>query len=183
MSNQLCINPSARLRYRLLGSKDANLLFELDQDPDVMRFISNGQITPIEKIHSTFIPRLAAYTDAMKGWGMWGVFCEPDDIFSGWILVRPMYFFSNAPEYKNLELGWRFKKNCWGKGIATEAARHIMDYLHTQTGINTFSAIAVTENTASINIMHKLGMQYVSSDLHKDPLGDMHVDKYTINIK
>ena len=178
------VEPSERLTYRLLNptSDDTNLLFELDQDPEVMRFISNGVPTSMETINEVFVPRLSSFTSIQKGWGMWGVFTATNNKFIGWVLVRPMHFFSDNPQFHDLELGWRFKRSSWGQGYATESAQHVLSALANQTGITTFSAIAVTENHASINIMKKLGMQYVDSGVHKDPLGDMLVDTYRITL-
>lgn len=180
MGNHVKVIDSERLTYRLLGSDDAELLYELDQDPEVMRFISDGVLTSKDKILNVFMPRLMSYTDPTQGWGMWGVFSKISGDYLGWILVRPMHFFSETPQFDDIELGWRFKQQSWGKGIATEAAKKIMDTLQEQTDIKIFSAIAVTENYASIRIMQKLGMTFVSSGIHKDPLGDMHVDTYSL---
>lgn len=182
MTRAVRVSQSARLSYRLLGADDAELLFELDQDPEVMRFISDGVVTPKDKIRNVFLPRLASYTAPEKGWGMWGTFCNATDEFLGWIIARPMHFFSDQPHFDDIELGWRFKQKSWGKGIATEAAQHVMNTISETTGIKTFSAIAVTENYASIKIMTKLGMAFVSSGIHKDPLGDMLIDTYSLTL-
>jgi len=75
-------------------------------------------------------------------------------------------------------LGWRFQQAAWGKGYATEAAKagissfiRSIDFNNQQTK-KLFSALAVPENLASIKIMKKLGMTYVKTALHLDPLGD-----------
>jgi RimJ/RimL family protein N-acetyltransferase len=167
--------------------EDQELLFSLDQDPEVMRFINGGQPTTREALQDVMMPRLAAYTRPDKGWGMWGVFDRAGGRFYGWVLVRPMHFFTpdaHKPDLNlDLELGWRFFKAVWGKGIATEAASHVMNSLHELTGVNRFSAIAVKENAASIRIMQKLGMRFIESGLHKDPLGDMVVDTYGLSFE
>ncbi|WP_100641899.1 GNAT family N-acetyltransferase [Alteromonas facilis] len=179
------ITPSERLRFRLLDPNnpaDEEHLFQLDQDPEVMRFISGGKTTQRETLRDVMLPRLATYTRPEKGWGMWGVFDKENAAFCGWILVRPMHFFSDKPEPDNLEVGWRFARKYWGQGIATEAARNIIQALNELTGINQFSALAVKDNVGSIRIMQKLGMQYLSSGVHNDPLGDMLVETYSLMI-
>lgn len=177
------ITESSRLSYRLLDPyEDQENLFLLDQDPDVMRFINGGQPTTKEQIQQVMTPRLASYTNPDKGWGMWGAFDKDDQQFYGWVLVRPMHFFSPASDESDLELGWRIYKSVWGRGIATEAAKHIMHSLHELTGIKRFSAIAVKENVASIRIMEKLGMRFLKSGVHEDPLGDMEVETYLIDL-
>lgn len=177
------MKPSERLDYRLLhAQEDAELLFSLDQDPDVMRFITNGKCPDWEYFCLVMLPRLESYTNREKGWGMWGVFRRNTPQFIGWILVRPMYFFSDSCDTTNIELGWRFKQDFWGQGFATEAASHVMQTLSVTSDYEAFSAIAERQNQASIGVIKNLGMTHVRSGIHKDPLGDMDVDTYTLKI-
>ncbi len=161
---------------------DADALFDLDQDTDVMHFINGGKMTSMEDILSVSIPRLESYADQSEGWGIWKVSLrgEVDDskAYLGWVLVRPMDFFSEAPQYNNLELGWRFKQSSWGHGFATEAAKMVMDTVCAPLKITRVSALALEQNVASINIMKKLGMKFLMKKLHHDPLGDMELVFY-----
>jgi hypothetical protein len=43
-----------RLYLRAFRADEAQLLFELDNDPEVMRLISKGQSTPLERIENEF---------------------------------------------------------------------------------------------------------------------------------
>jgi len=176
------IKNSTRLSYQLMDETDESLLFELDQDPKVMHYINGGKPTTKKEIEETYIPRMKSYTNPKKGWGIWKVINLENDEFIGWILVRPMEFFSDNPQFENLELGWRFKQKSWGKGYATEAAKSIMDALISNKSATVLSAIAVSENLASIAIMKKLGMQFIKKDLHKDPLGDLLVEYYAMSV-
>ncbi len=178
----LKVNDSERLSFALMGAGDADLLYELDQDVEVMRHINGGKITTMQDVHEVFLPRMAAYRNVEKGWGLWKVSTTSDGAFIGWVLVRPMGFFSAQPEWDNLELGWRFKRTAWGVGYATEAAQHIMSAIVAQQKVTTFSAIATPDNQGSINIMKKLGMTYQKTALNKDPLGDMQVVYYALSV-
>jgi RimJ/RimL family protein N-acetyltransferase len=91
-----------------------------------------------------------------------------------------MHFFSEAPEFDNVELGWRFFQSSWGKGYASEAALHIKNTLAKNNVLKHFSAIAVKDNLGSIAVMKKIGMSYVKTYLHKDPLFESHVVYYKI---
>lgn len=166
------IADSNRLQYRLMSEDDADLMFELDQDPEVMRYINGGTMTTRVEVRDVYIPRMKKYTDAEKGWGIWIVSTQEDVEFVGWVLVRPMNFFSDRPEFDNLELGWRFKRAAWGKGYATEAAKSVMSAIEKKGDCARFSALAMEDNTASIRIMKKLGMQYIKTDIHVGPLGE-----------
>lgn len=174
------IENSTRLSYRLMDSNDAELLFSLDQDPLVMKYISDGQISSREKINDVFIPRMEAYRNANKGWGLWQINLQETNEFIGWVLVRPMYFFSDNPEFDNLELGWRFFQSSWGKGYATEAAQQIKNALAINKDYRAFSAIADEDNLGSIGVMKNIGMSYLKTYRHIDPLFECDVAYYQI---
>ena len=161
------VEKSARLSFKLMSSQDADLVFELDQDPEVMRFLNGGKVTSRDDIENIFLPRMAKFRNAEQGWGLWQVNITDTAQFIGWVLVRPMAFFSDSPELDNLELGWRFKRSSWGKGLATEAAQQVKNALATNTAIKSFSAIALEDNHASISVMKKIGMSYIKTYLHK----------------
>lgn len=176
------IAPTSRLRFAPMTSQDGQLMYELDNDPAVMKYITDGKVPTMEEIERVSIPRLEQYNNQQMGWGLWNAFTLDTDEFIGWVLVRPMDFFSDNRNDSDLELGWRFKQSSWGKGYATEAAMQIMKSLYQQRPeIERFSAIALPDNGASIKIMTKLGMEYIKTDMYRDKqLGDMEVVYYSI---
>lgn len=179
------ITPSKRLSYRLMTSDDAQELFELDSDPAVMKYLNGGKPHSLEDIVDKWIPRMESYVNADKGWGIWRVARLDDNTFIGWILVRPMDFFTDAPKLNDLEIGWRFKQASWGKGFATEAAMHIADSIERHSSnVTHFSAIADKENGGSIAIMKKMGMSFVKEELNEDPaFSSVDVVYYTKAVK
>ena len=171
---------SERLSFYLMNHNHAQQLFELDQDPAVMKYINGGQKTSRADINNKFIPRVQSFTNPEQGWGLWGVKITTNQKFIGWILIRPMEFFTAQPEHNNLEIGWRFKQASWGKGYATEAANAVLNSVAEQTGVNTFSALADKDNKASINIMQKLGMRYLKSYQHQGSQGEISAVYYQL---
>ncbi|MCF6225241.1 MAG: GNAT family N-acetyltransferase [Xanthomonadales bacterium] len=178
----MLIEDSQRLSYALMTVDDSELMFQLDQDPQVMHYITGGKATSRKDIEEIFLPRLQSYTNLAKGWGLWKTMLKHEQSFLGWILVRPANYFSDKPQFNNLELGWRFKREAWGCGYATEAAVHILQALASAGSARRFSAIAVEDNSSSIKIMHKLGMKYVKTYTHKDPLGEEEVVYYQVDV-
>jgi RimJ/RimL family protein N-acetyltransferase len=178
----LSINPSERLCYQMMTKHDAELFVELDQNPEVMRYINGGKTSTMDDVLNVLIPRLESYLNIEKGWGIWSVRLRDSGEFIGWVLIRPMDFFSEHVAFDNLELGWRFKEHTWGQGFATEAAKSIRDALIAKGGITKLSAIALEGNNASFIIMEKLGMHYLKTGIHKDPLGDEEVVYYEMNV-
>ena len=177
------IKDSVRLQFELMTAKDSELMFRLDQDPEVMQFINGGKLTSKQEILNVYIPRMESYTNPDEGWGIWKVTLRQSKEFIGWILIRPMGFFSDSPEFSNLEIGWRFKRSSWGKGYATEAATSIKQVLVNKGALTVLSAVAVEENSASINIMKKLGMEFIKKDIHRDPIGDQLAVFYQVEVK
>lgn len=178
MKAPLAIPPSARLRFRLMDEQDADLLFDLDQDPEVMHFMTGGKPTPRDEITDYFIPRMLDFTDPESGCGIWAAISRDSDEFLGWILVREYGFGNDYLEPDNLELGWRFKRHCWGKGIATEAAGAVLGSLKQRPEILRFCAIADRANVASTRVMEKLGMQFGRETVHVTPKDNHDVDYY-----
>ncbi|MDK1289256.1 GNAT family N-acetyltransferase [Pseudoalteromonas umbrosa] len=172
------VNQTNRLKYRLLTPDDAHLLFQLDQNPAVMQFINGGKVTSQEDIDSIFIPRLKQFSNSDSGWGLWGCFLQQSNDFIGWILVRPMDFFTEKRDDSNLEIGWRFMQASWGKGYATEAAKQIADAIAEHKVATKLTALAHPDNQGSINIMKKIGLEYRTKAIHTEPLGSAEVVVY-----
>lgn len=167
------IPDSERLKFRFLSRADSELFFQLDQDPEVMRYINGGKPSSREDIRDCYIPRLESYADQSRGWGLWGMEDLESDDFLGWILVRPMYFFDDQMrDDTDLELGWRLFQSAWGKGHATEGASAVMQALILQNACERFSAAALEGNAASIGVMKKLGMEFLKKEVYPDPLGE-----------
>jgi RimJ/RimL family protein N-acetyltransferase len=178
MTPPLQVPDSARLKFRLMDSSDAPLWFELDQDPEVMRYLNDSKPTTWEELNEHLIPRINKFTDPAAGCGLWEVARKADGAYLGWILVRQYGFDTPYHEPDNIEFGWRLKRHCWGQGIATEAARAILERLRDNPAIRVFSSLAVSENLASIVVMRKLGMRFVDIRIHQTPMRNYSVEYY-----
>lgn len=184
----MLVPDSTRLTFALMSRADAKLMHQLDQDPEVMRYLNGGEPTSMEMILNVFLPRVAAYSNADKGWGLWKVTIEETDEYIGWVLVRPMAFFSAHPEFDNLEMGWRFKQSSWGKGYAAEAALAVRDALIanakqcSEHHFETISATAIKENLSSIGVMKKLGMSHLKTFVMQAPHGEVTAVYYQLVI-
>jgi len=50
------------------------------------------------------------------------------------------------------------RRDCWGKGLATEAARACRDHGFKKAGLRRLISIIESENAASIRVAEKMGM-------------------------
>jgi len=64
------------------------------------------------------------------------------------------------PEFDEVDLGYRFLPNFWGKGYATEASHEILTYGFDELELKRIIAIAMKENKASLRVMEKVGMEF-----------------------
>ena len=58
-------------------------------------------------------------------------------------------------------LGYYLARRYWGKGLASEASRALIDVAFTRLGLECVEADAEEGNTASERILHKCGFKYV----------------------
>ena len=173
---------TTRLNFKLMNEHDWPQLFDLDQDPAVMQYLTRGVPSTLAQIKNEGIPRMLAYRNEDKGWGLWQITTKINNTFIGWVLIRPMDFFSETPHFNNIEIGWRFKQASWGHGYATEAALALCNELIKNNEVKAISATAIVSNTASIKVMKKLGLQFIKNYIHKDEQGSLPAVLYSKNI-
>jgi RimJ/RimL family protein N-acetyltransferase len=61
------------------------------------------------------------------------------------------------PDQKRVELGYRLSRRVWGRGLATEVAAKWIEVAEPWFGFREVFAFAHLANTASLQVMRKLG--------------------------
>ena len=56
-----------------------------------------------------------------------------------------------------VEVGYTVNEEFWGKGIATNATKLMIEYLFNTIGVNSIQATAMTSNTKSHNVLERCG--------------------------
>ncbi len=97
-------------------------LFDLDSDPEVMRFINGGTPTPRDVIEHDLLPRFLSYYERFAGYGFWAAIDKATGEFLGWFHFRPPEGASPG----EVELGYRLRQAAWGQGYGTEASRALI---------------------------------------------------------
>jgi RimJ/RimL family protein N-acetyltransferase len=59
-----------------------------------------------------------------------------------------------------VEIGWRLRRQCWGHGYATEAARALLRFGFAGCGLDRVISIRHIDNLRSGRVMDKLGMRF-----------------------
>ncbi|WP_127089154.1 GNAT family N-acetyltransferase [Aquabacter cavernae] len=84
---------------------------------------------------------------------------EQGPVFAG------MCGFGRRPGESAPELGYWFGEPFWGRGIATEAARAIIDYAFSETDAERLLGAARVVNPASRRVLEKCGFQWCGAGL------------------
>lgn len=160
-----------RVRLREITRDDEEKLYDLDSDPEVMKFLSNGIPSSREDIQAA-IGRILAMKEKHGGkFGYWAALEKPTGRFMGWFLFRPAHH--DAENTKRIELGYRLRKEFWGLGLATEVSKAIINKGFDEYGVEEIFAIAVKGNVGSIAVMKKCGMncirEFTSDELTSTP--------------
>lgn len=73
----------------------------------------------------------------------------------GWCGLGPLQFSPSE-----IELYYGLSVDHWGRGLATEAAKALLDYGFYTIGLDTIVAVVKPDNLASKKVIEKLGMRY-----------------------
>lgn len=145
-----------RLVLRRFTDADADHIFALDNDPDVMRYLNGGTPTSRDVIENQILPTFLHYDANQPGLGFWAVEPIASDEFLGWVSLR---LTDDVPG--EAVLGYRFCKATWGKGYATEACRGLIEKGLADMGVERVIATTYQDNVGSQRVMEKLGMTLV----------------------
>ena len=140
-----------RLRLRLFTLADVQIMFELNSDPEVIKY---AEATPARDLQEAR-QRLeqGPLADYEKyGYGRFAVELKETGKVIGFCGIKYL------PEIDLPEVGYRYFKEYWGRGIGTEAARVCVDFARDDLKIKKLIALIVPENTGSIKVAEKLGM-------------------------
>jgi len=146
-----------RLRLRRFTAADVDLLVDLDSDPAVMAWITGGRPTPREEIEQEVLPAFLAHYERLGGLGFWAADLRDGGDFTGWFHLRPE---RGAPPGE-VELGYRLRAAYWGRGLATEGSRALVDAGFERFGAQRITANTMTVNTASRRVMEKAGLRLI----------------------
>lgn len=145
-----------RLLLRTFTEDDTQLIYDLNLDPEVIRFTFD----PVrdldhakEILIKVILPQYALYNH-----GRWAVHLKSKLEFIGWCGLK------YRVEDNEIDLGYRFKKDFWGQGYATEAAYASVKYGFEKLNLKRIVGRADPENIASCIVLEKCGLAFISEE-------------------
>lgn len=155
---------TSRLLLRAFSPADGDALHAYLGDPEVVRF------EPYDPFS-----REASHAEATRRAGdpdFWAVVLDgPEPTLVGNLWLHP-----RTPEAHTWELGYVFGRQWWGRGLATEACRAVLDHV-VAAGTHRIEARCDPRNAASWRLLERLGMRreghlHQAASFRRDANGD-----------
>ncbi|MGI8514348.1 MAG: GNAT family N-acetyltransferase [Acidimicrobiia bacterium] len=144
-----------RMLLREFTTEDSQLLFELNNDPEVMFYINAGQPVPMAEIVEETLPAFVAYYRDGDRFGFWAANEKATGTFLGW------FHLHRGERSTDPELGYRLHRAAWNRGLATEGCAALIERAFQDPTISRIYAETMVVHTASRRVMEKVGMRFV----------------------
>lgn len=143
-----------RLLLRKVNEADAN---------DILILASNHQVTK----HTAALELIKTKEDALQLIHImqkryeenlparWAIVYKPENK-----VIGICGFVGYSPSFCRAEIGYALSYDYWGKGIATEATKAVIELGFTQMKLNRIEATVDPDNIGSIHVIEKIGMKY-----------------------
>jgi RimJ/RimL family protein N-acetyltransferase len=142
---------TSRLRLREFVPQDADALAAVLGDRVAMQFYP----APFDRaeVNNWIRRNRARYID--PGFGLWAMLLKD----SGELIGDCGCFIRELEGNVEFELAWHVRRDFWGKGYATEAARYCAEYAFSRLGAERIIALVRPENVGSCGVAEKIGMK------------------------
>ncbi len=141
-----------RLVLRDWKSEDLPSFIAMNKDDRVMRFfpsVLTGEET------ESFFSRIQSEFDR-NGWGLYAVEMRSTGQFIGYVGLHEIGF--DADFTPGVEIGWRLNADYHNQGLATEAAKAVLE-LAKSKGLKRLYSFTAKNNAPSERVMQKIGMK------------------------
>ena len=145
-----------RLLLREYVEEDAEAFFNLNSDPEVLRFVPDKQLLNVEQARQILIEHpIADYRKHGFGRGACILKSTGEQIgFAG---------LKYLEELDEVDVAYRLMPTHWGQGLATEAALASVRYGFADLGLKQIIGLVMPENIASVRVLEKAGLRYAET--------------------
>lgn len=151
---------TTRLILRQFTEADAALILELNSDPEIVKYVHEPTLKTIE--HAQDILNNIILPQYQNNLGRWAIHTKHNMDFIGWCGLKYL------PEPDEVDLGYRLMQKAWGHGYATEAAQASLEHGFNELNLKLITGRAHIENLASIKVLEKIGMDFISEGIVDD---------------
>lgn len=137
-----------RLYLRPFLVSDAEVLYELNEDPEVLQYTGDSQFEDIATLRA-FLGGYSQY-DKYRVGRLTTILKDTGEVL-GWCGLK------YHPQSDYYDIGYRFFKRHWGKGYASESAARVIADGFDRIQMREIAGNARIENKASVKVLQKLG--------------------------
>lgn len=166
MSEPETVLETERLLLRRLRRSDLDALAVLYADPEIRRYFPDGTRTYQET--SEELDWFVDVCYSRHGFGLWATILKATGAFVGRCGLLPQKIDGRD----ELEVAYLLDKRVWGRGLATEAARAIVDHAFATLQVDRLICMFDLDNAASRAVATKAGMT---------PFRRGYVDEYGVS--
>ncbi len=149
-----------RCRMREMQPEDGAAFYELNLDPEVLKYTGDQAFKSIEEA-TEFLRNYDAYRK--YGMGRWVVENKDDGSILGWCGLKYLV------DEREVDIGYRLYRRYWGKGYATEVARRCIEYGFNTLQLPRIIGRSAVANLASVRVLEKCGLKF---EKFNDALGE-----------
>ena len=146
---------TAHLRLYPPRLDDLEARLAMDRDPAVMRFIR-----PIPEDVVADRAEIRGRMIAPPPGAFWHIEMRETPGFIGWCGIFPL------EDSGLMEIGYRFQRAAWGRGLATEAAVAALDHGFRELRLDPIVAVSDPDNAASHKVLRKIGLRAAGTARH-----------------
>ncbi len=144
-----------RLIIRPFTLSDVEPSHQMNIDPEITKYTGDGGVVDINETRRRIKEDVLG--DYKKyGFGRMAVEWKENGEFIGFTGLKYL------EDLKLVDIGYRFKKNYWDKGIATESSKLLIDYGFDTLNLSKIIGLVLPANQKSIRVLKKLGLTYES---------------------
>lgn len=141
------------LYLRRFTLDDAEAYWPLTSMPEILRYTGEQPQASLDDVRHILSTRpLKDY--ATRGYGRMACIEKSSGRLIGFSGLK------FVEELNEVDIGYRFLPDCWGKGYATESARLLMQHGAKEHGIERVIGLVQPENVASARVLGKLGLVF-----------------------
>lgn len=157
-----------RLIIRPFTEDDIEASYQLNLDEEVSRYTGDGGVVSREEMERRIKGNvLGDY--AKYGYGRWAVEWKENGEFIGFTGLKYL------DDMNEVDLGYRFKRDYWGKGIATETGKICLDFGFNTLDLKRVIALVLPENAGSIRVLEKLNFSFEKEVMEDGLLAKQYV--------
>ena len=161
-----------RLYLRQWQASDFVVFAAMNADPEVMKYFPKLLSATVSDIIANKCQQLIEE----NGWGFWALSLkegsDKNDAFIGFVGLNQTHAdMSFAP---CVEIAWRLRKEFWGQGYATEAARASLDFAFSELALDEVVAFTAVINQRSQLLMARIGMTDMQENFYHPALESNH---------